>query len=159
MIIINFLVIFMNLCTTIGIFGVKLGTQFNNFQTYSIIIVNYKDFQLVFGRFLISSWMEKVTSRAKARASSARTHHYLLYNAWFTAKSYVPTPWTGLDWIRKPCVCVWAFLSVLIVPILLNHVSQYNKCTLIQTLQLVFHLNWIEMINCADTFFWVLTSI
>ena len=63
-------------------------------------------------------------------------------------------------WLNKKTLCVcMSLLSVLIVPILLNHVSQYNKCTLIQTLQLVFHLNWIEMINCADTFFWVLTSI
>ena len=81
---------------------------------------------------------------------SAPAQHQL-YTAWFTAKSYVPTPWTGLDWIRKPCVCM-SLLSVLIVPILLNHVSQYNKCTLIQTLQLVFHLNWIDKLDTFDDF-------
>ena len=92
MILINFMLIYLNLCSTKGVFRVELydlGTSFSHFQNKFIIKVNFSSF---LANFQFRAEVKKVTSRAEpsraepsqaenpsaramARASSARTHH------------------------------------------------------------------------------------
>ena len=58
MILINFMLIYLNLCSTKGVFRVELydlGTWFSHFQK----VYYESEFQLVFGLFSVSSWSEK----------------------------------------------------------------------------------------------------
>ena len=79
MILINFMLIYLNLCSTKGVFRVELydlGTWFSHFQK----VYCKSEFQLVFGQFSISSWSEKGHEPSRKSFSSARTHHYYLPN-------------------------------------------------------------------------------
>ena len=83
MILINFMLIYLNLCSTKGVFRVEwydLDRKFSNFQNKFIIKVN---FSLFLANLQFRAEVKKVTSRAEnpsaramARASSARAHHY-----------------------------------------------------------------------------------
>ena len=82
-IIINFMIFFMNLCKkTLGIFGVEyhtLSTKFNHFQ-----------FWLVFGWFFILSWMEKAEPSWKLLSSSPGSRNSaraILFNPLLFARS------------------------------------------------------------------------
>ena len=87
MILINFMLIYLNLCSTKGVFRVELNdldTYFSHFQNKCIIKVNFSSFP---ANSQFRAEVKKVTSRAEpslaenpsaramACASLARTHH------------------------------------------------------------------------------------
>ena len=65
MILVNFMFIYLNLCSTKGVFRVELydlGKGFSHFQK----VYHKSEFQLVFGQFSISTWSEKGPEPSRA---------------------------------------------------------------------------------------------